>query len=166
MQKPKIRVFKNEVLGHLSSWIGQISLILRIYAAGSSYFLVIGSWGIQEDPDGMIDWMARWLSDRLTGRLGDWHLDWRRAAGLGARLQSANSGSVCQLKIWRTALTIFLIFGMNVSYYKTKKRTGPFFREKSGSFNNHDFVFLNDPISFRPFSWVWSIGTVRYCIFW
>ena len=46
---------------------------------------------------------------------------------------SANSGSVCQLKIWRTALTIFLIFCMNVSYYKTKKRTGPFVREKSGS---------------------------------
>ena len=43
MQKPKIRVFKNEVLGHLSSWIGQISLILSTNAAGYSYFLVIGS---------------------------------------------------------------------------------------------------------------------------
>ena len=49
---------------------------------------------------------------------------------------------VSQLKIWRTALTIFLIFCMNVPYYKTKKRTGPFFREKSGSFNNHENVFL------------------------
>ena len=57
---------------------------------------------------------------------------------------------VSQLKIWRTALTIFLIFGMNVPYYKTKKRTRPFFREKSGSFNNHKLVFLNDPISYRP----------------
>ena len=43
MQKPKIKVFKNEVLGHFSSRIGQISLILRIYKAGPSYFLVIGS---------------------------------------------------------------------------------------------------------------------------
>ena len=48
--------------------------------------------------------------------------------------------SVSQLKIWRTALTIFLIFCMNVPYYKTKKRTGPFVRENSGSFNNHENV--------------------------
>ena len=53
---------------------------------------------------------------------------------------SANSGSVCQLKIWKTTVTIFLIFGMNVSYYKTKKRTGPFVREKSGLLIIHENV--------------------------
>ena len=31
---------------------------------------------------------------------------------------------------------------MNVPYYKTKKRTRPFVRQKSGSFKNHENVFL------------------------
>ena len=76
-------------------------------------------------------------------------LQWRSGLWMLVCL-SANSGSVCQLKIWKTAVTIFLIFGMNVSYYKTKKRTGPFFREKSGSFNNHE----NVPKT--ALFWLWS----------
>ena len=42
----------------------------------------------------------------------------------------------------KTVLRIFLIFCMNVPYHKGKKRTRPFVREKSGSFNNHENVFL------------------------
>ena len=48
--------------------------------------------------------------------------------------------SVRQLKIWRTALTIFPKLGTHDQHDKTKKRTGPFVRENSGSFNNHENV--------------------------
>jgi len=41
---------------------------------------------------------------------------------------------------WRTALRIFLIFCMNVPYYKGKKRTRPFVRENSGSLIIHENV--------------------------
>ena len=40
-----------------------------------------------------------------------------------------------------TALRIFLIFFMNVPYYKGKKTTRPFFREKSGSLIIHENRF-------------------------
>ena len=36
---------------------------------------------------------------------------------------------------WITALRIFLIFCMNVPYYKGKKRTQPFFQESCSSTN-------------------------------
>ena len=57
-------------------------------------------------------------------------------------LQLAMFQLVSLQKIWRTALRIFLIFCMNVPYYKTKKRTRPFFREKSGSLIIHENVFF------------------------
>ena len=41
---------------------------------------------------------------------------------------------------WRTAPRIFLIFCTNVPYHKGKKRTRPFFREKSGSLIIHENV--------------------------
>ena len=42
----------------------------------------------------------------------------------------------------KTALRIFLIFCMKVQHDNGSKRTRPFVREKSGSFNNHENVFL------------------------
>ena len=45
----------------------------------------------------------------------------------------------------KTALRIFLIFCMKVPYYKGKKRTRRFFREKSGSFNNDEYVYFSVP---------------------
>ena len=42
---------------------------------------------------------------------------------------------------WRTGLRIFPIFCMNVPYYKNKKRTRRFFREKSCSLIIHENVF-------------------------
>ena len=39
-----------------------------------------------------------------------------------------------------------------------------------GSFKYHKYPFLNDPKGqkwgFWPFSWVWSVGSTWYCIFW
>ena len=60
--------------------------------------------------------------------------------------------SVGVLFFWKTAHRIFPIFCMNVPYYMDKKRARPFFREKSGSFKNHENGFLNDLIKYRPFS--------------
>ena len=41
---------------------------------------------------------------------------------------------------------------------------------REGSFKSHKNAFLNDPksqkIGFWPFSWVWSVGSTWYCIFW
>ena len=62
----------------------------------------------------------------------------------------SNATQVREHFFWKTALRIFPKLGTHDQHDKTKKRTRPFFREKSGSFNNRNFVFLNDPISFRP----------------
>ena len=50
------------------------------------------------------------------------------------RLGIVASRSVRYRFFRRTVHTIFPIFCMNVPYYKNKKRTRRFFREKSGSF--------------------------------
>ena len=50
------------------------------------------------------------------------------------------SRSVREQDFSKTALRIFLIFCMNLLYHKGKKRTRPFVRENSGSFNNHENV--------------------------
>ena len=63
---------------------------------------------------------------------------------------STNSGSVREHFSRRTALRIFLIFCMNVPYYKQKKRTRPFFRENSCSLIIHENRFW-------PFSRVWDL---------
>ena len=56
---------------------------------------------------------------------------------------STNSGSVREHFSRRTALRIFLIFCMNVPYYKQKKRTRPFFRENSCSLIIHENMLKN-----------------------
>ena len=56
---------------------------------------------------------------------------------------STNSGSVREHFSRRTALRIFLIFCMNVPYYKGKKRTRRFFRENSCSLIIHKNVFFH-----------------------
>ena len=58
-----------------------------------------------------------------------------------------------------TAPRIFPIFCMNVPYYKGKKTTRPFFREKSGSLIIHENRFW-------PFSRVWDLGWTQNCILW
>ena len=56
----------------------------------------------------------------------------------------------------RTAPRILAKLGMNVPYYKNKKVTRPFVREKSGSFNNRENVpkmavfWLRSRISWKP----------------
>jgi hypothetical protein len=44
----------------------------------------------------------------------------------------------------KTALRIFLIFCMNVPYYKGKKRTRRFFQKNSGSLIIHENVSKNE----------------------
>ena len=46
------------------------------------------------------------------------------------------------------------------------KRTRRFSQENSGSFKNHQNVFLSDLIRFRPLSRDWSRGASWYCRFW
>ena len=103
---------------------------------------------------GWLDWtvLKYWSGARPLGLYSS-PLQWRSGLWMLVCLL------VSQLKIWRTALTIFLIFCMNVPYYKTKKRTGPFFREKSGSLIIHEN-------SFWPFSPLWWLGSTLYRIWW
>ena len=54
---------------------------------------------------------------------------------------------------WITALRIFLIFCMNVPYYKGKKPTRPFFQENSSSLIIHENVFWPFLTIFLMFPW-------------
>ena len=74
----------------------------------------------------------------------------RRAAGPRGQVTVSNANQICEHFFSKTALRIFPKLGTHDQHDKTKKRTRPFVREKSGSFNNHKLVFLNDPISYRP----------------
>ena len=53
-----------------------------------------------------------------------------------------------------TALRIFLIFCMNVPYYKGKKRTRPFFQENSSSLIIHENVFWPFLAILINFGWI------------
>ena len=55
---------------------------------------------------------------------------------------------------WKTALRIFPIFCMNVPYYKNKKRTRRFFREKSCSLIIHENRFWPFLAIFISFGWL------------
>ena len=64
----------------------------------------------------------------------------------------SNATQVREHFFWKTALRIFPKLGTHDQHDKTKKPTRPFVGEKSGSFENHDFVFLNDLALFWPIS--------------
>ena len=64
----------------------------------------------------------------------------------------SNATQVREHFFWKTALRFFPKLGTHDQHDKTKKPARPFVGEKSGSFKDHDFVFLNDLVLFWPFS--------------
>ena len=98
----------------------------------------------------------RFSKSNMVNRLNNY---WRWARGQGSTLQLVGWSIVGKRYSWRTALRIFLILCIHVPYYKGKKRTRPFFQEKSGSLIIHENRFW-------PFSPVWGLWSTWYCILW
>ena len=71
----------------------------------------------------------------------------------------SNATQVREHFFWKTALRIFPKLGTHDQHDKTKKRTRPFVREKSGSLIIHENRFW-------PFSRLWWLGSTRYRTRW
>ena len=84
----------------------------------------------------------------IVGLLLKSSLYWDQGDRVTVLYASRGQGWNCQSVRWsipphfsrRTALRILAKLGMNVPHYMNKKRTGPFFRERSGSILIHEKV--------------------------
>ena len=59
----------------------------------------------------------------------------------------------------KTSLRILTKLGMKLQHNEGKKRTWPFVRKNSRSLIIHENAFW-------PFSWLWDLGWISYCILW
>ena len=134
MLKLKIKVFKNEILGHFSSQISQISLILCI-TLFTGVTILISLTSLTDLTVGQS------VSQSVTAVL--------TLSTLFYSVTVSNATQICEHFFSKTALRIFPKLGMHDQHDKTKKRTRPFVREKSGSLIIHENRFW-------PFSQVWG----------